>query len=87
MRQPEVFDHTAEASHLIGATYDAWSALIWPETITVVPLDTIDAIATASEPGTLAVRHTMIVARAVSGLIVTRAPWQYPSGTEPLATI
>lgn len=77
----------AEANHLLGATDDAWAVLLWPPTVEVVPLDRLDAIASGRVAGGLAVRHTVAVSRAVDGIIVTRAPWQYPPDAGPMLVI
>jgi hypothetical protein len=77
----------AEASHQLGATFGEWEALLWPAEVELVPLDGSDVFDTARMAGTLAVRHTVAVAQAVRGAIVTRAPWQYPPGAGPLRVL
>lgn len=67
----------AEASHLIGADHNAWMALLFPADVVVTPLDSSHAIDSARRPGGLVARHVVCEARAVDGIIVTRAPWQY----------
>jgi hypothetical protein len=73
----------AEANHVLGASHNAWSALLYPVDVTVTPLDSSQAIDTGHMPGALAVRHVIHEVRAVSGIIVTRAPWQYPPDAGP----
>ena len=34
----------AEANIALRASYDAWSALLWPESVNVAPLDTSAAV-------------------------------------------
>src|SRR6266704_1051014 len=77
----------AEANHLIGADHDAWSALLYPADVTVAPLDSAQAIDTGTRPGPLVTRHVVYEARAVAGIIVTRAPWQYTANDGPVRAI
>jgi len=77
----------AEANHLIGADHDAWSALLYPADVTVAPLDSAQAIDTGTRPGGLVTRHVVYEARAVAGIIVTRAPWQYTANDGPVRAI
>jgi len=67
----------AEANHMIGANHDAWTALLFPPDVVVTPLDSLHAIDSGRRPGGLVARHVVCEARAVDGIIVTRAPWQY----------
>jgi hypothetical protein len=55
--------------------------------VELVPLDSVDAVASARLPGGLAVRHAIAVANAIEGIIVTRAPWQYAPGAGPLRVV
>jgi len=71
----------AEANHVIGATYEAWSAILGPADGAFVPLDGVAAAESSRFPGGFAARHVVHTARAVGGVIVTRAPWQYPPQT------
>jgi hypothetical protein len=77
----------AEACHQNGTTFAQWESLLWPAGVDLVPLDGSDVFDMARMAGTLAVRHTVVVARQVRGVIVTRAPWQYPPGAVPLRVI
>ncbi len=77
----------AEANHLIGADHNAWSALLYPADVTVAPLDSSQAIDIGRRGGPLVVRHVVHEARAVAGIIVTRAPWQYPANTGGIRVI
>jgi hypothetical protein len=77
----------AEANHLIGAGHNAWSALLYPMDVNVVPLDSSQAIDTGHQTGSLVVRHVVHEARAVGGIIVTRAPWQYPPDSGPIRAV
>src|SRR2546423_11264687 len=67
----------AEANHLIGATHNAWSALLFPADVTVAPLDSAQAVDTGRRAGALAVRQVVHEAQAVVGGLITPAPWQY----------
>src|SRR5262249_21141767 len=77
----------AEACHQNGTTFAQWESLLWPAGVDLVPLDGSDVFDTAPMAGALAVRHTVVVAQQVRGVIVTRAPWQYPSGAVPLRVL
>ncbi len=77
----------AEANHVLGVSHDAWSAVLYPADVTVAPLDSGQAIDSGTQPGSLVVRHVMYEARAVLGIIVTRAPWQYPAGAGPVLSV
>jgi hypothetical protein len=77
----------AEANHTLGASHDAWSALLYPPDVTVAPLDSAQAIDSGTQPGSLAVRHVIYEAHALAGVIVTRAPWQYPANAGPILSV
>jgi hypothetical protein len=77
----------AEATRLIGADDDAWQALLYPGHVAVAPLGQAHAIAVGLAPGSLAVRHVIVEAHAVRGIIVTRTPWQYPPDAGPIRVI
>src|SRR5262245_36197001 len=50
----------AEANHLIGADHNAWSALLYPADVTVVPLDSSQAtLDIGLRPGGLVARHVV----------------------------
>jgi predicted nucleic acid-binding protein len=75
----------AEATHLVGADDDAWRALLYPAT--VAPLGQAQAIAAGQGVGSLVVRHVIVEVRSAKGVIVTRAPWQYPADVGPMRVI
>ena len=77
----------AEANHLIGADHNAWAALLFPAAVTVAPLDSAQAIDTGLQSGSVVARHVVYEARAVAGIIVTRAPWQYRPDDAPIRVI
>jgi len=77
----------AEANHVLGASHDAWSVLLYPADVSVAPLDSSQAIDTGHRVGGLVVRHVVHEARAVGGIIVTRAPWQYPADAGPIRPV
>jgi hypothetical protein len=69
----------AEANHVIGATGNAWRAVLDPGQVVVTPLDESTAIDTGPRAGPLIIRHVVHEAREIGGAVVTRAPWQYPA--------
>jgi hypothetical protein len=77
----------AEANSILGADHDAWTALLYPRHVTVAPLDSAQAIDVGLVSGSLIVRHVVHEVRAVKGIIVTRAPWQYPANAGPIRII
>jgi hypothetical protein len=70
----------AEANHVVGATDEAWWAILGPACGTLVPLDRHAAVESHNLPGELVVRHIIHTARAVDGTVVTLEPKQYPPG-------
>jgi hypothetical protein len=74
----------AEANNLIGASHDAWAALLYRADVAVAPLDSSQAIDIGPRAGGLVARHVVYEASAVGWIIVTRAPWQYPAGDGPV---
>lgn len=77
----------AEANHILGASHNAWTALLYPEHVNVLPLDSSQAIDTGHQVGSLVVRHVVHEARQVGGIIVTRVPWQYPADAGAIRTV
>ena len=77
----------AEANALIGASHDSWTALLYPADVNVAPLDSSQAIDIGLRSGSLTVRHVVYEARAIEGVIVTGAPWQYPADAGPVRAI
>jgi hypothetical protein len=77
----------AEASHHVGADDNAWRALLHPANVQIAPLDGAAAIGSSAIAGSLAARHVAYEARTASGIIVTRAPLQYPSDVGPLRVV
>lgn len=78
----------AEASQLVSATDGSWRVILQMRpNVVVTELDESTAIGTARHAGTLPVRHVTYEAEAARGVIVTRAPWQYPAGGPPLRMV
>jgi hypothetical protein len=68
----------AAASYFICANDDAWRALLYAPGVQITDLDQTAAIGSSNVPGLLAARHVMYEAQLTGGVIVTRAPHQYP---------
>ena len=71
----------AEAAHLASTRESAWEVLLREvPNVEVTGLGQATALACAHMAGPLVVRHVTWEARTMGGVVVTRAPWQYPSG-------
>jgi hypothetical protein len=78
----------AEANIALRASYDAWSALLWPETINVAPLDTSAAIETGlRHEHSLATSHVVHEARSVRGFVLTSDPDRYAGAFVPVLVL
>jgi len=53
----------------------------------ITPLDGSAAVGTGTLAGSLVIRHVFHEAEQVNGAIVTRAPWQYPTGDIPIRPV
>ncbi len=77
----------AEAAHLASTRESAWEALLREVPgVLVTSLSEPTALASAHMPGPLVVRQVVWEAQASGGVIVTRAPWQYPTGRVAVRT-
>lgn len=75
----------AEANISLRATYDAWSALLWPETINVAPLDTSAAIEVGlRHEYSLGTSHVVHEARSLRGYVLTAEPERYVGASVPV---
>jgi hypothetical protein len=78
----------AEANVALRATYDAWFALLWPETINVAPLDTSAAIEIGlRHEHSLGTSHTVHEARSVQGYVLTADPDRYAGTSVPVLVL
>lgn len=77
-----------EAAHLATTRESAWEVLLREvPNVEVTDLGQATALACAHMAGPLVVRHVTWEAQALGGVIVTRAPWQYPAGDVALRVI
>lgn len=76
-----------EASHLLSLGDNQWEALLMAPGVAVANLSQASAVGCAHQPGPLAVRQVVYEATHTRGVIVTRAPWQYPADGPPLRVI
>ncbi len=68
-----------EAAHLASSRESAWESLLRDVPgATVTDLSEATALASAHMAGPLVVRHVVWEAQAMNGIVLTRAPWQYP---------
>jgi hypothetical protein len=78
----------AEANVSLRAAYNAWSVLLWPESINVAPLDGSAAVEIGLwHRDSLATSHVQHEARAVRGIVLTSAPERYSGATVPLLVL
>ncbi len=71
----------AEAAHLASTRESAWERLLRDiPGLTVTDLSQATGLACAHAAGPLVARHVLWEARQVGGIVLTRAPWQYPTG-------
>lgn len=66
----------AEANRTIHSVWKTWEAVLYPEKVTVAPLDEHSALE-AGLLGEIAIGHAVYEARAVRGLVVTADPDPY----------
>lgn len=76
----------AEANLTIHGVWKTWEALLYPEAVTVAPLDEHSALE-AGLLGDIAIGHAMYEARAVRGLVVTSNPDPYRHTDQALLVI
>ena len=78
----------ADANTTLQASYNAWSALLWPESVHVAPLDASAAIETGLRRShDLATSHVVHEARAVRGIVLTGDPNRYAGAPVPLLVL
>jgi hypothetical protein len=78
----------AEANLSLRAEYNAWSALLWPESVNVAPLDASSAIEVGLQHHDgLVTSHVAHEARAVRGIVLTSEPKRYSGAAVPLLVL
>ena len=78
----------ADANVSLGASYNAWSVLLWPETVNVAPLDASAAIeAGLRHRHDLATSHVVHETQSVRGIVLTSAPDRYSGATVPVLVL
>ena len=78
----------AEANASLQASYNAWSALLWTESVNVAPLDTSAAIESGLQHShNLVTSHVVHEARSVHGVVLTAEPDRYAGATVPLLVL
>ena len=76
----------AEANQTIHGVWKTWEAVLYPEAVTVAPLDEHSALE-AGLLGEVAIGHAVYEARAVRGVIVTCDPDPYRHTDQTLLVI
>ena len=69
------------------ASASAWDAILWSQTITVLPLTERVAVEISAWTGTPAARHSLWEARAMNCPIVTRQPDLYAPGVVEIVQV
>lgn len=78
----------AEAGRQVKAQASAWTPLLWPEHVQVVPLGEVAATEIGTWPGDLVTCHVWWEARQVDdAIIVTRTPELYRRGGIPVLAV
>lgn len=76
-----------EAGETAEVTANEWSALLWPQTVEVLPLGESAAVEIGRWSGTLAARQALWEARALGWTILTRDPRLYQPGVVSLLVV
>jgi hypothetical protein len=78
----------ADANRTLRASFSAWSALLWVDTVNVAPLDASAAIEVGEHADDdLATTHVIREARSVRGTVLTANPHTYAGATVPLLVL
>lgn len=76
-----------EAATMLEAPATAWSSVLWPPAITVLPLDVTVAVEIGAWLGTFAARHALWEARHMDCPIVTRDAALYAPGSAVIVQV
>jgi len=77
-----------EAADLLGTTASSWDAILWPTSVSVLPLTERVAVEIGSYAGrSIGVRHALWEARAMDCRLVTRDPTLYAPGVAKLLVV
>jgi hypothetical protein len=78
----------AEANASLKAPYNAWSVLLWPESVNVAPLDASAAVEVGlRHHHDLAASHVAHETREMRGIVLTAAPERYSGAAVPLLVL